>query len=175
MINSESTESREPSGQSPAGRGRFSVGRWFAVAAVVVIILILVKDRLDSRSRPSGSPVEWSNDYTAALTAAKEQSKPVLLAFHADWCPPCNQMKSTTYHDSEVISTVAKFIPVMIDVDRQKELTDRFGVEGYPTYIVTDQSGGVIETFAGYYTSSEFIQTLNAALAKVRTFAAGTP
>ena len=142
--------------------------RWplFFIVVVAAIIAFTYFNRSEI-TEPDTPAIEWIHDYSAGFDLARKENKPVLLAFHADWCPSCNQMKRTTYHDPEVIKTVAKFIPVMVDTDRQKDLADRYGIQGIPAYVVTDKSGAVVHRFAGPSPSAEFIKLLDAGLEKI--------
>ncbi|HEY2828322.1 MAG TPA: thioredoxin domain-containing protein [Pirellulales bacterium] len=55
----------------------------------------------------------------------------VLLDFRADWCGPCRQM------DSVVSGILAEGYPVRrVNVDQERELANRFGVQGIPCFVM---------------------------------------
>ena len=91
--------------------------RWLLIAVMLIIIIVIAKDKMNSRE-PDTPAIAWRTDYTAALADAATESKPILLAFHADWCPPCKQMKRITYHDPDVITAADRFVRVIIDSDK---------------------------------------------------------
>jgi len=169
MTSSDSPESHDHSVRKPTGGGRSRAWLWFAAAAIALIIIVLARDRSVSQSQPEGPAIEWSRDFAAALTAAKQQNKPILLAFDADWCVYCDRMKRTTYLDPGVRAIVAKFIPVTIDFDGRPDLVRRYGIEGPPSYVVLDGSSSEVATFVGYHTASQFIQALDSALQKIQS------
>ena len=111
--------------------------------------------------------INWSNDYQGALATAQKEKKPVLLAFHADWCGPCNEMKKVTYHDPAVVKALQKIIPVMIDTPKERELTSNYQVTGIPAYIVLGPDGKVIGDFIGFQNPKDFIAEINKALKKI--------
>ena len=98
----------------------------------------------------------WTQDYDAAITLAKEKSLPVMLNFTgSDWCGWCKLM------DKQVFSTddwtkwaTNNIVLVFLDfpqdkdlvpekyVQRNQQLSDKYGIQGYPTYVVIDPADG---------------------------------
>ncbi|MBQ7721797.1 MAG: thioredoxin family protein [Kiritimatiellae bacterium] len=94
----------------------------------------------------------WTQDFDAALSAAKAESAPLLINFTgSDWCGWCKLM------DRKVFSTKqwkewapghiflafidfpqnGKLVPKKY-VARNDKLAKEYGIRGYPTYIVID-------------------------------------
>lgn len=65
-----------------------------------------------------------------------------LLDFWAEWCPPCKQM-NPVIEDLEKKYTIDK-----IDIDKDPETTQKYGVMSIPTYIV-EKDGKEIKRFTG--------------------------
>lgn len=63
-----------------------------------------------------------------------QSSKPVLVDFYAEWCGPCQMMKPRLLDVAERIGEEAKVIT--IDVDKEKELAERFHIQSVPTLII---------------------------------------
>ena len=79
-------------------------------------------------------------------TEVLEAKLPVVLEFEADWCPFCRQMKP-------VVASVAlehrdTFIIGKLDIDENRQTTEKYQVKGIPTYIVF-RDGKVVGRFAG--------------------------
>ncbi len=77
----------------------------------------------------------------AALQQAKDQKKPLLIDFGASWCKNCLAMDSIVFPADEVRERLRQFVVVRYDAEKPnespaKEVLDRFGVMGLPTYIV---------------------------------------
>lgn len=68
-----------------------------------------------------------------AFDAAAASGKPVLLEFHADWCPTCRAQEKIINGLKSDYSTLVIF---RIDFDTQKSLLKRFGVRRQSTLIV---------------------------------------
>jgi thioredoxin 1 len=59
---------------------------------------------------------------------------PVLVDFSADWCPPCRMIEPVV---DELATTLAGRLTVgRLDVDRDPEISIRYGVLGMPTLIL---------------------------------------
>ena len=97
----------------------------------------------------------WTQDYAAATNAAATDGKPVFLDFTgSDWCGWCMLMEEKVFSKQEWKDWAATNIYlVTLDFPRDKskvpedfqkrnrELSDQYGVRGYPTYIVLDSKG----------------------------------
>ncbi|RUL88573.1 thioredoxin domain-containing protein [Tautonia sociabilis] len=84
---------------------------------------------------------------------------PAILDFHADWCAPCNQMRP------RVELLARKNYPVRsIDVDRQPELAERFGIQNIPTFIILDAEGREVARREGIVEARELADLYRDAL-----------
>ena len=124
-------------------------------------------------------PKGWNEDYAAACETAKKENKLILLAFSgSDWCGWCVKMEKDIYSDKKFIAGVKKkFVPVMIDNPRNKEilsplarrqnekLVKEFRVSGYPSTMIARPTGEVVRRFSGYKRNGPqaFLDELNAA------------
>lgn len=60
--------------------------------------------------------------------------QPVLVDFSADWCGPCRAMHPILQDLAARVKGQAKI--VKIDVDKNRELSMRYGVRGIPAFIL---------------------------------------
>ncbi len=123
----------------------------FAIAMAIVAFVRL------------STPVErvpWRNDFDAAQTEARSSGKPMMAYFTAEWCPPCHELKTTTWADAGVEQALAAYVPVRVDVDVNTNVAMRYGIEGMPTYAVLDADGNVLKATAGYLAPDQFLAWL---------------
>lgn len=63
-----------------------------------------------------------------------QSPKPVLVDFYAEWCGPCRIMKPRLLDVAERIGEDGKVVE--IDIDREKELAERYRIQSVPTFII---------------------------------------
>jgi thioredoxin-related protein len=97
----------------------------------------------------------WTADFAAAKKQATEENKDLLMDFTgSDWCGWCIKLKDEVFQHDEFKNGVKDtFVLVEIDFPKDKsklseetqkqnqELGGKYGIEGYPTIMLTDASG----------------------------------
>jgi thiol:disulfide interchange protein len=153
--------------------------RQAAMAAVLAIALAatLATDGCAKKSwadRTRGG-IPWSYSLDEGLAKAKKTSKPVMIDFMALWCPPCKAMEDSTFSDADVIAKSGAFIPVRIDIERERELAAKYnglarkyGGIGIPNILFLDAEGAEIKHIVGYYSPRQLVAAMDSALALAR-------
>ena len=105
----------------------------------------------------------WKTDLNVAKTEARAQKKLILMDFTgSDWCGWCIKMKKETLDEKAFSDYAAKSL-VLVEVDfpnkkqqtlalkqSNKALQDKYKVEGFPTYVITDADGKELGRQVGY-------------------------
>jgi len=68
-----------------------------------------------------------------------EGSKPAIIDFYADWCPPCRQL-------SPLVEEIAKeyegkIVVYKVNTDKEKELAQSLGISSLPTLLYIPAKG----------------------------------
>ncbi len=88
--------------------------------------------------------------------SVKNNSKPVLLDFYADWCGPCRMV-------SPIVEAIAEenpqYLVGKVNVDTEPELAQQFNVFSIPTLAVI-KNGTVISQAAGVRPKAEILAML---------------
>lgn len=135
------------------------------VAATVVAVLIAGGAWAEKAGKKESSKKEdtgksageqaWITDLDEAVAAARKANLPVFLSFSgSDWCEPCKLVDREVFSKPEWGKYAAnKFILANIDMPRDekklsekklkanKEVIEKFEVEGFPTFVILDQTG----------------------------------
>lgn len=68
-----------------------------------------------------------------------EGTKPAVIDFYADWCAPCRQLSPLL--ESVVKEYNGQVILYKIDTEKEKNLTEKLGVQALPTLLYIPVSG----------------------------------
>ncbi len=124
-----------------------------------LIAVMLTSSLLANNVALEGAEVgKWTMDYDAALALAKKKDLPILLNFTgSDWCGWCKFMDRNVFKKSEWQEYASKnIVLVTLDfpqnqsivpkkyVSRNYEMQSRFGVSGYPTFMIIDSDGATV-------------------------------
>lgn len=98
-----------------------------------------------------------SIELPASLEANIHAQTPLLLVFHAQWCQPCKGL-------APILTDLSKqmgdgILIQKIDVDREKNISDYFGVKSMPTLFLLQQ-GELIWKHVGIITKSSLEQVI---------------
>ena len=114
-------------------------------------------------SDTAAADTNWLTDLPQGLAQAKAQHKLVLLDFTgSDWCAPCQQLhkqvlatdKFKAYADKNLVLVLLDFPQKKSQPDDLKKaneaLQKQFAVEGFPTIILLDADGKLLDKQLGY-------------------------
>lgn len=88
----------------------------------------------DRASRSQDSEIPWLSDLQVALNQSAQTGRPVLVHFYSNNCVPCKMLDQRAFKDVHVVESMSRtVIPVKINVDRNREIADKYGVIRWPT------------------------------------------
>ena len=106
--------------------------------------------------------VTWATDFAAAEARAAREHKPLFLDFTgSDWCGYCMRLEDEVLTTADFESFARNYVLVRLDYPRKKKLPDaeqrqnntlrdRYGIDSYPTVIVTDPTGKELARASGF-------------------------
>ncbi|MCW4468705.1 thioredoxin family protein [Flavobacterium sp. MFBS3-15] len=121
-----------------------------------------------------------------ALAAQKKKAKPIFMDVYTDWCGPCKMLDKNTFSDPAVAKYISdNFYAVKFNAEgkgdinfkgkkysnpgfvegrkgrnAQHEFASFLQVQGYPSMIVFNAKGAILNTLVGYYTPELLLDTL---------------
>ena len=103
----------------------------------------------------------WEKDWNSALKEAKAKKKFIFLDAYASWCGPCKLLKKNTFTDDKAGKFFNEtFINVAMDMEKGEgpDIGTKYGVNAFPTLIITDADGNLITYTQGYITPEQLIE-----------------
>ena len=105
------------------------------------------------------SNIDWHVNLEEALNLAKKSDKSVLLEFFTEWCPYCKFIDERIFNSprGEEIP-IEKFVFVRLDGDKSENqlIMDKFGIKGFPTFIILSNNGREVSRFNDVNSAAEF-------------------
>jgi thiol:disulfide interchange protein len=120
--------------------------------------------RADARTKKASIP--WKISFQAARDEAKRSGKPIMVDFHATWCPPCHLLDKETYSNATVIKEAGKWVALKVDVDTSPQLAKQYKITAMPTIAFLRPDGSVAARFEGYVEPAEMLKSMQAAYGK---------
>tara|TARA_Y100000588_G_C14233366_1_gene916196 strand:- start:1104 stop:2240 length:1137 start_codon:yes stop_codon:yes gene_type:complete len=101
------------------------------------------------------------------LRMAKNENKPVLIDYYAEWCLDCVRMKNTTFQNPQVVSSLEKFLLLQVDITDPtlpvgRLIKKRYNVFGPPAILFIDKTGVEREEqrLFGYQTAEQLLHVV---------------
>ena len=102
-----------------------------------------------------------SLSFTNALAVGKEENKPVIVKFEANWCQFCKLMDANSFSDDKIMKILEDFIVIKVDVDTPEGrfLANKYRVRSLPILIGLNPEGKLIYRRAGYQSPEKLIKS----------------
>ena len=132
--------------------------RWLSV----LWVLLVVTGCHAGADDVSANKIQWVSDLNEGLRLAKENGKPAMLYFTADWCGPCVELKKHVFTDRKVAEASRRLVNIYVDVDRNHTAAAEYRVRGIPAIFFLSPGGEIVGRYLGDRTPSSFVKQMNA-------------
>jgi thioredoxin-like negative regulator of GroEL len=117
----------------------------------------------------TGVAVDSPADYSTAYKKAQQGDKPLLVLVTAEWCPPCQIMKSTTIPTLMQKQAFKDFHYATVDLDRDATVARQLiGNRGVPQLIMYEKRDG--KWVRSYLKGLQTPETVEAFVAQAHSF-----
>ncbi len=111
--------------------------------------------------------VENPSEIESMLLQARQQGRPVVLDFYADWCISCKVMERNVFSDAGVVRALSAFTLLQLDLTdntpAQQAMLDSLGLFGPPAILFYDTNGEemVSQRVLGEMDRDQFMNHIN--------------
>ncbi len=114
----------------------------------------------------SGPQVEWQKFDEAALKIAQSSGRPTLVYFYAAWCRPCQQLRSSTFRDANVVTALNGWNRLKADMSFREDKTtiartQAFEVWALPTLMFYGEDGKLRSKTQGYVSAERLLEMIS--------------
>jgi thioredoxin-related protein len=100
-----------------------------------------------------GGKIPWkgkakNEDVKALMAQAQKEGKAIMMFFTSEGWGPCKALSAGAFSDDKVVEASKQVMPIFVDCDwgkKNKDISDKYKVRGYPTVIFTDPEGKELE------------------------------
>jgi thiol:disulfide interchange protein len=105
--------------------------------------------------------VTWEHDFSAAQARAKAEKKPIFMDLWAEWCGPCQYLKSKVFPTAEAQAALTAYVPLSVMVQYKNRtplpegtrLAAQYNLEAFPTLLILDENGKELRREVGAFSS----------------------
>jgi len=136
--------------------------RIFKIVFSGIIIFVGVYQLLPSNEKT----IDWKEFSENALIISKNNTRPVIIDFYADWCIPCKELDHSTFSDPKVVEVSKRFDTYKADMthtlsDDVEMMRTKFKIIGVPTLLILDSKGNEVNRIIGFISAKDFLKYLN--------------
>ncbi|USN48227.1 MAG: thioredoxin family protein [Pseudobdellovibrionaceae bacterium] len=131
---------------------------------VILSALTACKSQKELSGSATPAEIHWNKQgMDAALKLSLELNKPLFVYWGADWCPPCNEVKSTLFREKQFIEATRDYLAVYLDGDTEdaQKWGEKLKAYGYPTLMLLTPQGREILRLSPYNSSEDIVATMN--------------
>jgi FKBP-type peptidyl-prolyl cis-trans isomerase 2 len=124
-----------------------------------VVFEVTIKDILKAGSTGAKS-ITWT-DYETGIETAKSEKKQAIIYFSIKGCKACEAMDVLTFPNPELTALNDRFVWINVDIASQPEIGEEYEVEVYPTIVMMEKDGEVLEGIVGYSSPYDLAELIN--------------
>ena len=108
-----------------------------------------------------GAEIKWAEDYDEALVQAKKENKDLYIFISSTYCPWCSKFERNVLSDERVIKKLEKDYIIVGLNKEMDDIPEGLSARVIPRHYFANSDAKVFYTFAGYYDSVDFLDTLD--------------
>jgi thiol:disulfide interchange protein DsbD len=109
----------------------------------------------------------WLRGEAEAAKLSRENGRPLVVDFMADWCLPCKEMDVRVFSHPDVVSQLGAFTLLRVDLTREDDdpslaaIKAKYGVNTLPAVRIVTPQGRIVHRFDTIIDAPTFLQGLS--------------
>ncbi len=137
----------------------------YKTALVMCATLLFCSSFASAGSRSILSDKVWHQDMQKAHQVSINEGKPMLIVFGASWCKFCTKLEKETLTNPRMAQYISQnFVPVHLDLDKEKKVGKILGVKSLPCTVVLSPEADLLGKIVGYKSVEAMQEQLQRAL-----------
>lgn len=149
-------KSSAPGNRATSGKAKSKGWIFIALAVVAIAFIVITK-------RPAVVP--WQMDHDTAVALAKEQGKPIFIAFTSEQALNSRLMKQRVLTSKAIAEKLKAFVPIMIDGDENSKLVKQYDLAGLPCCIAMWPGQEKVYKTGTYVRTNKVLECMDSVLA----------
>ena len=135
--------------------------RYVLITSLILILTLTLAVGAVNFENTTIKGLNITTDVDGALSEAQVQNKSIALIFDQDSCVYCEIFKDDVLSNRDIQKELnEKCIVVLVDINKNPDIAEKYDVYGTPTVQFLDSNGGEITKIEGYVGSNEFSKAL---------------
>ena len=128
------------------------------ISSIITVVICMAGLLPDTFA--SSKSIKWYS-HDEGIAVAYSEGKKIYINFRADWCVYCKRMEKETFSNPAVVSYLNKhFISIKVDTDKERKISNKYGVSALPDSWFLFKNGDVIGRRKGYIKPDQFMKIL---------------
>jgi thiol:disulfide interchange protein DsbD len=108
----------------------------------------------------------WLRAEPAAAKISREQNRPLVVDFMADWCLPCKELDVKVFSHPDVVNELGAFTLLRVDLTREDDdpslagIKAKYGVNTLPAVRIVSSRGRIVHRFDSIVDAPTFLKGL---------------
>ena len=108
----------------------------------------------------------WLRVEPEAAQIARDNGRPLVVDFMADWCLPCKEMDVQVFSHPDVVNELAAFTLLRVDLTREDDdpslaaVKTKYGVNTLPAVRIVSPQGRIVQRFDTIVDAPTFLKGL---------------
>lgn len=132
------------------------------IISILILVALLISLFFVITSLYPKQSIHWHEYSPQVFAESKKTGHLVLLFAKSSVCHWCQETEKNSFTNLSIIKLINdNYYPVILDVDKNETIAEKYLIMGLPTIIIFNSNEKVIKTYSGYFPPEVLEKYLN--------------